>query len=243
MRGRRRRSGANSSPKSAIGCPFGLHGEERNLRIDGAGGFNQVGVQVAGVHADFIGPFAEGVSQEERIGLHLPAAIEHLRRIAADAPANLGGRVAVRFGDAGGDLLGQEFLVRFVGFALKDASDSRGGVRVGRGNKDSLGWNAGLFLSEPFRQIGDFARHHAAIADGERDGRRAVIENQTAGVQAIVHLGRLPISHAAVDGNREFQWRDVLGMGAGGISGGLLGRRLVAKLRLRTRAEEKQQSQ
>ena len=60
-------------------------------------------------------------------------------------------------------------------------------------------------LGESLGRVGDFARNHAAIADGEGDVRRAVVEHQAAGVQPIVHRGRLPIGHAAVDGDRELQ--------------------------------------
>ncbi len=63
--------------------------------------------------------------------------------------------------------------------------------------------------------IGDFARDHTAVANDDGDLGRAVIEHQAAGVEPIVRLGRLPVGHAAVDGDGKLRRRDVLSVSAG----------------------------
>ena len=63
------------------------------------------------------GGLAEGVGQERGAGLDLPAAIEDLGRIAADAPADLRRRqLTMSLGDSGSDLFGQVFLIGFPHF-------------------------------------------------------------------------------------------------------------------------------
>ena len=55
----------------------------------------------------FVGAFAERILQQQRTGFDVPTAIEDLRWVFADAPADLRGcQLAMGLYDAGGDFFG-----------------------------------------------------------------------------------------------------------------------------------------
>ena len=60
------------------------------------------------------------------------------------------------------------------------------------------------------RQVEELARHHAAIDHNDCEGRGAVIENETAGVERVVCGAHLTVREQAVHGNRELLRRNVL---------------------------------
>ncbi len=190
-----------------------LHRDERHVRIGRPGRLDQVLVQVAGVHAHAIGQAAERIGPEP---FHEPAAIEHLRLVLAHAPTDPRRRqVGVRFFYSLGNLLGQILLVGLIGIALEDAGDGGSAVGVRGGNEDALGRYAGALVSQRLGGVGDLARNHAAIDDGQGDAGPAVVEHQAARVQAIAGGFGLAVLRAAVDGNGKLPGRDILGMGAG----------------------------
>jgi hypothetical protein len=117
------------------------------------------------------------------VGLHFPAAVEDLRGIFADGPANFRRRQGVvSLFHAVGNLFGQILAIIFVRFALKHAAQSWGGVRVRGRHQHVVRGNAGCLAGALFRCVEDFARNHAAVHNDNGELGLAIVKHQTARV-------------------------------------------------------------
>ena len=77
------------------GAPVGgLHGNQRDLRVGGPGGLDEVRAGDRRVHSHEVIGAAERIGRNGA-GLHYPAAVEHLIRLPADAPGDLRRRKVV----------------------------------------------------------------------------------------------------------------------------------------------------
>ena len=135
---------------------------------------------------------------------HFPAAIEHLRRLASHAPADLGRLQVVRSAaNRVGDPRGQELQIRRVRVALKHAPRGGRAVRVRGRDRHPVERNAGVAVRQVLGLVEHRAWNHAAIADHDRERGLAVVEHQRSRVQLVVHVRGGAIAHAAVDRNAQ----------------------------------------
>jgi hypothetical protein len=93
---------------------------------------------------------------------------------------------------------------------------------VRRGHQHVLRRDARSLGRAAFRLVENIARDHAAIDNGERQSRIAVVKYQATGVDFIVNVLDFPVAHVPGDGEAERR-RDVARRGARAEGGGLLG--------------------
>src|ERR1039458_6068469 len=192
-------------------APFeGLHGNDGDLGVGGAGGLKQVWAFDRRIHSD------EVIGAPERIGrngagLHSPAPIEDLVRLAARTPGDLGrSQVVDGSRHAIGNARYKELHVLRVRVALEDRRTGCRSMRLRGGYQDVVGGQSALFRSPALGGVQDFARNHATVTHHDRQPGLAVIEDKTAGVQFIVNVRGQAVIEVTVDGRAQ-PWGDVAG--------------------------------
>ena len=173
------------------------HRQDRHRRIDRPGLPHQVGILMAGIHLRLVFPASREGHGERGPGFHDPAAAEDEFRTRIGAPSHLRRPpVGVSLLNGFGDLSGHEFPVFRVRVGSVHAHDRRGGMRVRGGDEHALRGNAGGALGPGLGVIEHVPRDQATVHQANHDNRTAVIQNQGARVQWILHAVR-PVLHDA----------------------------------------------
>ena len=178
-------------------------GDQREVRVLGAGLAGHVVPVAGGVHVGPEGRVAEGVVGQA-VGPPDPAPERRVLAGIGDAPADLGRlQVPRRLGDGLDELRSKEWHVGRVGLGA-EAGHARGGAVGVRGrDQDPIGRDPGPGAGGGLRLVEQRPGHHAAVDDDDGEPVLAVVQHQRPGAEGRLHRVRHPAEHPPVHQDRQ----------------------------------------
>ncbi len=153
-----------------------FNGQDADRGINRARGADGLGILIAGVHAG-------------GAVLHVPAAVEDLRRAGAGGGAEAGGlETELGQADGIGDTEGGPVNIGVIAVGAKEAGGRGAGVRVGAGDEDVLGWKSAQLLHAVLGAVHVVLGQGDDVAEAQREGRVAVVEDHGLGLQGVVNI-------------------------------------------------------